>query len=163
MKKRFTKWLNQNIYLMVGYFFIWVAPLILLVIMGITKEKVDGWTFALWGGIVGIIILIVYFIKLRAFIRKKCERELTEQNRIPIYLRLIQMLVSLIGFVSALLVIKVVSNSINQLFIFLGTTIAFIIVGYIFLMIDSYHRKPAYLNRVKVRDSDIEDDTPTDE
>lgn len=148
---------------MVGYFFIWVAPLILLIIMGITKEEVDGWTFALWGGIVGIIILIVYFVKLRAFIRKKCERELTEQNRIPIYLRLIQMFVSLIGFVSALFIIKVVSNSINQLFIFLGTTIAFIIVGYIFLIIDSYRRKPAYLNRVKVRDSDIEDDTPTDE
>ena len=162
MKKRFTKWINQNIYLMVGYLFIWLAPLILLVIMGITKEN-DKWTFALWGGIVGIIIVVVYFVKLRAFIRKKCERELTEQNRIPIYLRIIQMFVSLIGFVSALLVIKVVSDSLDQLYIFLGTTIAFIVIGYIFLIIDSYRRKPAYLNRVKVRDSDIEDDAPTDE
>ena len=162
MKKRFTKWLNQNIYLMVGYFFIWIAPLILLVIMGINENEMR-YSFELWGGIVGIIIVIIYFVKLRAFIRKKCERELTEQNRIPIYLRIIQMFVSLIGFVSALLVIKVVSDSLDQLFIFLGTTIAFIVLGYIFLMIDSYHRKPAYINRVKVRDSDIEDDTPTDE
>jgi len=157
MKKRFTKWLNQNIYLMVGYFFIWFAPLILLIIMGINENEMR-YSFELWGGIVGIIVVIVYFVKLRAFIRKKCERELTEQNRIPIYLRLIQMFVSLIGFVSALLVIKVVSYSLDQLFIFLGTTIAFIIVGYIFLMIDSYHRKPAYINRVKVRDSDTPDD-----
>jgi len=162
MKKRFTKWLNQNIYLMVGYFFIWIAPLILLVIMGINENEMR-YSFELWGGIVGIIIVIIYFVKLRAFIRKKCERELTEQNRIPIYLRIIQMFVSLIGFVSALLVIKVVSDSLDQLFIFLGTTIAFIVIGYIFLIIDSYHRKPAYINRVKVRDSDIEDDTPTDE
>ena len=162
MKKRFTKWINQNIYLMFGYFFIWLAPLILLIIMGITENEMR-YSFELWGGIVGIIIVIIYFLKLRAFIRKKCERELTEQNRIPIYLRLIQMFVSLIGFVSALLVIKVVSDSLKQLYIFLGTTIAFIIVGYIFLMIDSYHRKPAYINRVKVRDSDIEDDAPTDE
>ena len=163
MKKRFTKWLNQNIYLMVGYFFIWIAPLILLVIMGITKKEVDKWTFALWGGIVGIIIIVVYFVKLRAFIRKKCERELTEQNRIPVYLRIIQMFVSLIGFVSALFIITVIGDSLDQLFIFLGITIAFIVIGYIFLIIDSYHRKPAYINRVKVRDSDIEDDTPTDE
>lgn len=162
MKKRFTKWFNQNIYLMVGYFFIWVAPLILLVIMGITENEMR-YSFELWGGIVGIIIVIVYFLKLRSFIRKKVERELTEQNRVPVYLRFIQMFVSLIGFVSALLVIKVVSDSLEQLYIFLGTTIALIIIGYIFLMIDSYHRKPAYLNRVKVRDSDIEDDAPTDE
>ena len=162
MKKRFTKWLNQNIYLMVGYFFIWVAPLILLVIMGINENEMR-YSFELWGGIVGVVIVIIYFLKLRAFIRKKVERELTEQNRVPIYLRLIQMFVSLIGFVSALLVIKVVSDSLDELYIFLGTTIAFIIVGYIFLMIDSYHRKPAYINRVKVRDSDIEDDTPIDE
>ena len=73
------------------------------------------------------------------------------------------MFVSLIGFVSALLVIKVVSDSLEQLYIFLGTTIAFIVIGYIFLIIDSYRRKPAYINRVKVRDSDIEDDTPIDE
>ena len=162
MKKRFTKWLNQNIYLMVGYFFIWFAPLILLIIMGINENEMR-YSFELWGGIVGIIVVIVYFVKLRAFIRKKCERELTEQNRIPIYLRLIQMFVSLIGFVSALLVIKVVSDSLEQLYIFLGTTIAFIVIGYIFLIIDSYRRKPAYINRVKVRDSDIEDDAPTDE
>jgi putative Ca2+/H+ antiporter (TMEM165/GDT1 family) len=162
MKKRFTKWINQNIYLMVGYFFIWLAPLILLVIMGINENEMR-YSFELWGGIVGIIIVIIYFLKLRAFIRKKVERELTEQNRVPVYLRFIQMFVSLIGFVSALLVIKVVSDSLDQLYIFLGTTIAFIVIGYIFLIIDSYRRKPAYLNRVKVRDSDIEDDTPTDE
>lgn len=162
MKKRFTKWINQNIYLMVGYFFIWLAPLILLVIMGINENEMR-YSFELWGGIVGIIIVIIYFLKLRAFIRKKVERELTEQNRVPVYLRFIQMFVSLIGFVSALLVIKVVSDSLDQLYIFLGTTIAFIVIGYIFLIIDSYRRKPAYLNRVKVRDSDIEDDAPTDE
>ena len=162
MKKRFTKWLNKNIYLMVGYFFIWLAPLILLVIMGINENEMR-YSFELWGGIVGIIIVIIYFLKLRAFIRKKVERELTEQNRVPVYLRFIQMFVSLIGFVSALLVIKVVSDSLDQLYIFLGTTIAFIVIGYIFLIIDSYRRKPAYLNRVKVRDSDIEDDAPTDE
>lgn len=147
---------------MVGYFFIWFAPLILLVIMGINENKMR-YSFELWGGIVGIIIVIIYFLKLRAFIRKKVERELTEQNRVPVYLRFIQMFVSLIGFVSALLVIKVVSDSLDQLYIFLGTTIAFIVIGYIFLIIDSYRRKPAYLNRVKVRDSDIEDDAPTDE
>ena len=157
MKKRFIKWLTQNIYLMVGYFFILFAPLILLIIMGITENEMR-YSFELWGGIVGIIILIVYFVKLRAFIRKKSERELTEQNRIPIYLRFIQMFVSLIGFVSALLIIKVISNSLDELYIFLGTTIAFIVLGYIFLMIDSYHRKPAYINRVKVRDSDTPDD-----
>jgi len=162
MKKRFTKWINQNIYLMVGYFFIWLAPLILLVIMGINENEMR-YSFELWGGIVGIIIVIIYFLKLRAFIRKKVERELTEQNRVPVYLRFIQMFVSLIGFVSALLVIKVVSDSLEQLYIFLGTTIAFIVIGYIFLIIDSYRRKPAYINRVKVRDSDIEDDAPTDE
>jgi len=162
MKKRFTKWLTQNIYLMVGYFFIWIAPLILLVIMGINENEMR-YSFELWGGIVGIIIVIIYFLKLRAFIRKKVERELTEQNRVPVYLRFIQMFVSLIGFVSALLVIKVVSDSLEQLYIFLGTTIAFIVIGYIFLIIDSYRRKPAYINRVKVRDSDIEDDAPIDE
>jgi len=73
------------------------------------------------------------------------------------------MFVSLIGFVSALFIITVIGDSLDQLFTFLGITIAFIVIGYIFLMIDSYHRKPAYINRVKVRDSDIEDDTPTDE
>ena len=55
MKKRFTKWLNQNIYLMVGYFFIWVAPLILLVIMGINKRKEMRYSF----GIMGVVSLVL--------------------------------------------------------------------------------------------------------
>lgn len=147
------KWLKDNIYLVIGYFFIWVVPLILLVILA-CESKSTNIAFKLWGSVIGVTIIVVYFVKLRAFIRKKCERELIEQNRVPVWLRIIQGVVTTISFVAIILVFSCfekMSKEIMTYFICVSVAVA---IGYIFLCLDSYHRKPQYINRVSKRDCD---------
>lgn len=147
------KWLKENIYLGIGYFFIWLVPLILLVVLA-TESKSTVIAWKLWGSVVGVVIIIVYFLKLRAFIRKKCERELTEQNRIPIPLRLIQGLITIISFVALILMFSCFEKMMNEINTFFIWTCVSVALGYVFLCVDSYKRKPQYINRVSTRDCD---------
>lgn len=155
MKKGFKKWLSKNIYMVVGYFFIWIVPLILLVILA-SESKSATTGFKLWGSVVGVVIVVVYFVRLRAFIRKKCERELTEQNRVPVWLRLIQGVITVISFVAIILVFTCFGTMAKEITTFFVATAISVGVGYIFLCIDSYKRKPQYINRVSQRDCDNE-------
>ena len=155
MKEKFKKWLSKNAYMLVGYFFIWIVPLILLVILA-AESKSSVVAFKLWGSLVGVVIVIVYFVKLRAFIRKKCERELTEQNRVPVWLRLIQGVITVISFVAIILIFTCFGEMAKEIITFLIATCVSVGIGYVWLCIDSYHRKPQYLNRVSERDCDKE-------
>lgn len=153
--EKFKKWFSKNAYMVFGYFFIWLVPLILLVILASeSKSTVIAWK--LWGTIVGVVIIIIYFVKLRAFIRKKCERELTEQNRVPVWLRAIQGLITIISFIAIILIFSCFEKMAKEITTFLISTCVSVGIGYIWLCIDSYHRKPQYINRVSVRDCDKE-------
>ena len=147
------KWLTDNLYLIIGYFFIWVVPLILLVILA-TESKSTNIAFKLWGSVIGVIIIVVYFLKLRAFVRKKCERELIEQNRVPVWLRLIQLGVTTLSFVAIILVFSCFEKMAKEIINFFICTSVSVAMGYIFLIVDSYKRKPQYINRVDKRDCD---------
>lgn len=153
MLNNFGAWIKKNIFLIFGNFFIWICPLILLVIMA-CESRSTTISFRLWGSVVGLIMIIVYFVKLRSYVRKKCERELNEQNRVPVYLRFIQMLVAIISFGAIILVASVMREMYNEITIFLFSSLILVCIGYVFLMIDSYHRKPQYINRVSERDCD---------
>lgn len=147
------KWLKDNIYLVIGYFFIWVVPLILLVILA-CESKSTNIAFKLWGSVIGVTIIVVYFVKLRAFIRKKCERELIEQNRVPVWLRIIQGVVTTISFVAIILVFSCFEKMSKEIMTYFICVCVAVAIGYIFLCLDSYHRKPQYINRVSKRDCD---------
>lgn len=153
MKENFKKWLKGNAYLIVGYFFIWVVPLILLVILA-CESKENTIAFKLWGSVLGVIIIVVYFLKLRSFVRKKCERELNEQNRIPLWLRAIQGLITIISFVAIILVFDCAKQMFSEIMTFFISTCVSVAIGYIWLCVDSYKRKPQYINRVSQRDCD---------
>lgn len=154
-KEKLKKWLSANSYLMVGYFFIWIVPVILLIILA-AESKDNVVAFKLWGSLVGIVIVVVYFIKLRAFIRRKCERELTEQNRVPVWLRAIQGVVTILSFVAIILIFSCFETMAKEITTFLIATCVSVGFGYLWLCIDSYHRKPQYINRVSKRDCDEE-------
>lgn len=156
MKEKFKKWLSKNAYLIVGYFFIWFVPLILLIILA-AESKSQVVAFKLWGTLVGVAIVVIYFVKLRSFIRSKCERELTEQNRVPVWLRAIQGFITILSFVAIILVFSCFEEMAKEITTFLIATCISVGVGYIWLCIDSVHRKPQYLNRVSQRDCDKED------
>lgn len=152
-KEKIKKWLSTNAYMPMGYVFIWVLPLILLVILA-AESKTNVIAFKLWGSIVGVVIVVVYFVKLRAFIRSKCERELHEQNRVPVWLRAIQGVITILSFVAIILVFSCFDEMAKEITTFLIATCISVGVGYIWLCVDSYHRKPQYINRVSKRDCD---------
>lgn len=156
MKEKFKKWLSKNAYMLIGYFFIWIVPLILLIILA-AESKSQVVAFKLWGSLVGIVIVVVYFIKLRAFIRKKCERELTEQNRVPVWLRAIQGVITILSFVAIILIFTCFEEMAKEITTFLIATCVSVGIGYLWLCVDSYHRKPQYINRVSKRDCDNEE------
>lgn len=156
MKEKFKKWLSKNAYMLIGYFFIWIVPLILLIILA-AESKSQVVAFKLWGSLVGIVIVVVYFIKLRAFIRKKCERELTEQNRVPVWLRAIQGVITILSFVAIVLIFTCFEEMAKEITTFLIATCVSVGIGYLWLCVDSYHRKPQYINRVSKRDCDNEE------
>lgn len=152
-KKKLGTWIKDNMFVIFGNFFIWVVPLILLVILAF-ESRTNQVSFKLWGSVVGVILVVVYFLKLRSYVRKKCERELTEQNRIPVYLRLVQLLVAIISFGAIILVASAMKEMYQEIITFLWVSLIAVCIGYVFLTIDSYRRKPQYLNRVSERDCD---------
>lgn len=148
MKEKITQFVKDNSYLIIAFFFIWIVPLILLVVLASeSKSSVIAWK--LWGTVVGVIIIIIYFARFKKWINRKVDFEKHEQLRVPVYLRLIQLCVSILSFVAVGLIISCMQEMFNEILTFViccGCSVAF---GYIFLIVDSYKRKPQKILREK--------------
>lgn len=151
---KLKSWTVKNKWLLVGYFFIWIMPLILLIICATTHSSGKSIKFTLWGSVICFFIIIIYYFRLRIWLRKKAERELTEQNRIPVWIRFSQMLIIIVAFMAIIFALDSIKEDLDKMLIYFISSMVSVIIGYVCLMIDSHNREPEYLNRVKRKDSE---------
>ena len=151
---KLKSWTVKNKWLLVGYFFIWIMPLILLIICSTTHSSGKSIKFTLWGSVICFFIIIIYYFRLRIWLRKKAERELTEQNRIPTWIRFSQMLITIVAFMAIIFALDSIKEDLDKMLIYFISSMVSVIIGYVCLMIDSHNREPEYLNRVKRKDSE---------
>lgn len=151
---KLKSWAVKNKWLLVGYFFIWIMPLILLIICATTHSSGKSIKFTLWGSVICFFIIIIYYFRLRIWLRKKAERELNEQNRIPVWIRFSQMLITIVAFMAIIFALDSIKEDLDKMLIYFISSMVSVIIGYVCLMIDSHNREPEYLNRVKRKDSE---------
>ena len=151
---KLKSWTVKNKWLLVGYFFIWIMPLILLIICATTHSSGKSIKFTLWGSVICFFIIIIYYFRLRIWLRNKTERELTEQNRIPVWIRFSQMLITIVAFMAIIFALDSIKEDLDKMLIYFISSMVSVIIGYVCLMVDSHNREPEYLNRVKRKDSE---------
>lgn len=151
---KFKDWFKKNKLLLFGYFFIWIMPLILLVVCATTHSSGKSIKFTLWGSVVCFVIIVIYYFRLRKYLAKRAERELHEQNRIPVWIRFFQMIIIVIAFLAIIFALDSIKEDIDKMLIYFISSMSSVIIGYLFLMADSHYRKPEYLNRVSRKDSE---------
>lgn len=138
--------IKENIYLLIAEFFIWVVPLVLLVLLA-CESKSKPISMKLWGGVVLVVIALVYFVGLRKAITRKIEFEKHEQLRVPVWLRIVQGLITMICFVAIILVIQTIQDMFTEIMTFIICVMVSVALGYVFLIIDSKNRKPKKIIR----------------
>lgn len=148
MKQRFKEWLSDKKFQVIAFFFIWIVPLIMLVALA-CESKSKNTSFKLWGTVVGIVIVIIYFAKFKSWLGKKVEFEKHEQLRVPVSLRLVQLLVCGLSFTCLILILTTMKEMFDEVITFSVCCAISCLVGYLFLIIDSYKRKPKRIARVE--------------
>lgn len=140
------KWLKDNKYVTIGEFFIWIVPLVLLVLLAF-ESKSKTISLKLWGDVILIFIAIIYFVGLRRVIHRKIDFEKHEQLRVPVWLRLIQGFVTMLCFVAVILMIDTIQDMFKEIMTYVICSMVSVFIGYIFLIIDSKYRKPKKIIR----------------
>ena len=146
MNEKTKLFLKNNKYLLLSFFFTYIVPLVLLVALaGQSKSKSVG--LKLWGSIVGFIIIIIYFAKFKKWVDNKKQFEKTEQLRVPVYLRIIQMCVSLLSFLVLYLIVSTTDKMLNEVLLFIVCCGVSVFIGHLLLIKDSKSRVPHKLTR----------------
>lgn len=138
--------LKENIYLLIGEFFIWIIPLVILIFTA-TESKTNKVAFKLWGGVALCVVAVIYFVALRRKINAKIEREKIENCKVPAWLRVIQGISTMCIMVALILVVDTAKSMYEEIMTFLILTAVSVFVGYLFLICDSKSRKKRSLVR----------------
>lgn len=131
--------IKNNKYLILAFFFQYIAPLILLIILA-GQSKSTSIALKLWGSIVGVILIIIYFAKGKKWVSEKKTQEKIDSLKVPVWIRVIQMLVSVLAFVVIFLIISTTNKMFNEVLLFVGVAGASVVIGHIFLIVDSKNR-----------------------
>ena len=137
--EKFKSFIKQNYLLVLSFFFMYIAPLVMLVILA-CQGKSAGISMRLWGSVVGFVMIIVYIARFKSWIRDRKQFEKTEQLKIPVWLRIIQLCVAMVGFTVAFLVLSTVREMFDQIIVFTICTCVSVFVAYLFLIADSKKR-----------------------
>lgn len=121
---------------MAGLFFIWIVPIICLIIMA-CNGATNGIKIQSWVSVALVIIVCVYYIKGKKEIGKVKDRQLLKDGFIHWWVRLIEYIVVAIPFAVGLLLIESVKSNINDARLFIIISLISVSIGYVLLMIDS--------------------------
>lgn len=137
---KFKKFMKENCLLVFSFFFMYIVPLIMLMILA-CEGKSASISLKLWGSVVGFLMIIIYIARFKKWVNDRKQFEKQEQLKIPVWLRVVQLLVSLIGFVVALVVLSTIRDMFNEIVIFTICAMISVLISHIFLIIDSKKRK----------------------
>ena len=146
------QWLKKNITYCCGLFFVWVVPIILLVIMALSGSS-NGIKLKTWAIIVMVVALFIYHAKLKSTISKTKERYLIKQDYVPMWIYFINWVSFIIPFVIFYLVVDnikaSVNSTINEFQVFTILCAISVSIGYIVLIEDSKSKKALATNKEK--------------
>lgn len=138
--EKFKKFMKENCLLVFSFFFMYIVPLIMLMILA-CEGKSATISLKLWGSVVGFLLIIIYIARFKKWVNDRKQFEKQEQLKIPVWLRVVQMLVSIIAFTVAIIFLSTVKDMFNEILIFTICAMISVIVSHIFLIIDSKKRK----------------------
>lgn len=146
MKTKVYQFLKKNKYLFISFIFTYIIPFVLLVILA-TQSKSTEISLKLWGCVVGVIMLIVYFAKFNKWISNKVEFEKHEQLKVPVWLRTLQLLVSFLAFLIIYLILSTMQKMFDEVILFVICSGISVMIGKVFLIVDSKNRVAHKISR----------------
>jgi len=138
------EWLKNNIVGIIGNIFIWIVPLVMVIIMsfGGTKQETSlSFKIELYGIVIGIIYLLVYVKKLKKVLERHKTIQLANLGYVKIWVRLIEWLSYLLPYVIALVLIIALKGVYERIYedlvLFITITMISATMGYFILGIDT--------------------------
>lgn len=145
--------IKENALWLVGMFFIYIVPVIMLVVEAIAGSE-NKQKPSLWVIVALIIVSVAYYVGGRKLLRKKKEKDYDKVGYVYTWIRVLDLLVFILPFTALFIAVDVIRNAsndtFNEILVFLGATIGSIVVGYLFLIADSRNKeKKALENKDK--------------
>lgn len=132
--------IKKNILWLIGEFFIFIVPVILLIILA-SESKDKETSLKLWGIVILIVITIIYYFLGKKQLNKKKEKDYDKKGYVPVWIRVLGLIVVMLPFVAIILLVQSASTMINEVYTYFGCTMGSIGVGYIFLIADSIKKE----------------------
>ena len=139
MTEKIVKFIKDNKYLILAFVFMYIAPLVMLMILACEGKSADI-SMKLWGSVVGFIMIIVYMARIKKWVHDKKQEEKIEQLKVPVYLRLLQMFFTAIGFTCLFLVLATIRDMFNEIIVFCVCSCVSVMLANLFLIVDSKKR-----------------------
>ena len=144
--EKFKQFIKKNYLLVLAFFFMYIAPLVMLCILA-CEGKSASISMRLWGSVVGFVMIIVYLAMFKKWINDKKEFEKHEQLKVPVWLRLIQCFISMLGFLVVFLVLSTIKEMFDEIIVFAICSCVAVFVGHLFLIADSKKRESHKITR----------------
>jgi len=137
--EKFKQFIKDNYLLVLSFFFMYVAPLIMLCILA-CEGKSASISMRLWGCVIGFVMIVIYLAKFKKWVHDKKEFEKHEQLKVPVWLRLLQCFISMLGFTIVFLVLSTIDKMFDEIIVFAIASCVSVFVGHLFLIVDSKKR-----------------------
>ena len=145
-KRNVRKAFKENLLLLIAFFFMYIAPLVMLMILA-CQGKSAGISMKLWGSVVGFIMIIIYIAKFKKWVNDRKQFEKHEQLKVPAWLRFVQLFVSMIGFAVVFLVLSTVREMFDEILVFTICCAISVFIAHLFLITDSRKRQAHKITR----------------
>ena len=136
---KFKAFIKNNYLLVLSFFFMYIVPLILLMVLA-CQGKTTKIAMKLWGTVIGVALIIAYIVRFKKFVHDRKEFEKQEQLKIPVWLRIMALFISMLGFGVALLFLTTVKDMFNEVIVFTSCCMASVVIAHLFLIRDSKKR-----------------------
>ena len=132
--------LKKNANLIIGLFFIWVLPIILLITMA-CNGKTTSVRFKSWGIVFLVIYLFAYFIAIKKQVSKAKDRQLTKDGYVHAWVRIVEFTAIIVPIICLYLFLETIKSDIHESQVFVLCCGISITVGYLFLIADSKQKE----------------------
>lgn len=134
------KTIKKNLLWLIAQFFIFIVPIILLIVLAIDSNG-SGHEMKLWGVIILVVITIVYYFIGRKELNKKKEKDYDKKGYVPVWVRVFGLIVVMLPFVAIILMLQCFQDMTTQILTYIGCTMGSVGLGYILLIVDSAKRQ----------------------
>lgn len=148
------EWLKKNKFYAIGQFFIWIVPLVMLIVMAVDTKTVRT-KIELWLIVAFIIYFLLYIVKIKGELGKAMERQLIRDGYTHWWIWLIKFVSIMIPFACVFLLTNKIrecaNNQSHEIELFVGITMVSVAIGYLFLIKDSKDKEKEAIENKKTK------------